>query len=62
MANYSKYKVKLKVQPLVGEIPWSHNLIILDRTKNAYENNIMKKHIYFLKFDFIFYEKGGFNG
>ena len=34
---YSTYENKPKLQPLVGEIPWSHNLIILDKTKNDYE-------------------------
>ena len=34
---YITYKNKPKLQPLVGEIPWSHNLIILDKTKNDYE-------------------------
>ena len=34
---YIEYKGKPKVQPLVAQIPWSHNLIILDKTKNDYE-------------------------
>jgi predicted nuclease of restriction endonuclease-like (RecB) superfamily len=34
---YLEYKDKPKVQPLVAQIPWSHNLIILDKTKNDYE-------------------------
>ncbi|MCK4359758.1 MAG: DUF1016 domain-containing protein, partial [Candidatus Cloacimonetes bacterium] len=34
---YLEYKEKTKVQPLVAQIPWSHNLIILDKTKNDYE-------------------------
>lgn len=34
---YVEYKNKPKVQPLVAQIPWSHNLIILDKTKNDYE-------------------------
>ena len=34
---YLEYKEKTKVQPLVAQIPWSHNLIILDRTKSDYE-------------------------
>jgi len=34
---YLEYEDKPKVQPLVAQIPWSHNLIILDKTKNDYE-------------------------
>lgn len=34
---YAEYKDKPKVQPLVAQIPWSHNLIILDKTKSDYE-------------------------
>jgi len=34
---YLEYKNKQKVQPLVAQIPWSHNLIILDKTKSDYE-------------------------
>jgi len=34
---YLEYKGKPKMQPLVAQIPWSHNLIILDKTKNDYE-------------------------
>jgi len=34
---YITYRDKSKLQPLVGEIPWSHNLIILDKAKNDYE-------------------------
>ena len=34
---YITYKNNSKLQPLVGEIPWSHNLIILDKTKSDYE-------------------------
>ena len=34
---YLEYRDKPKVQPLVAQIPWSHNLIILDKTKNDYE-------------------------
>jgi len=34
---YVEYKDKPKVQPVVAQIPWSHNLIILDKTKNDYE-------------------------
>jgi len=34
---YLEYKDKPKVQPLVAQIPWSHNLIILDKIKNDYE-------------------------
>jgi predicted nuclease of restriction endonuclease-like (RecB) superfamily len=34
---YIEYKGKPKVQPLVAQIPWSHNLVILDKTKNDYE-------------------------
>ena len=31
---YSTYSDKSKLQPLVAEIGWSHNLIILDRCKD----------------------------
>ncbi len=34
---YLEYKDSPKMQPLVAQIPWSHNLIILDKTKNDYE-------------------------
>jgi predicted nuclease of restriction endonuclease-like (RecB) superfamily len=34
---YIEYKDKPKVQPLVAQIPWSHNLILLDKTKSDYE-------------------------
>ncbi len=34
---YLEYRDKPKVQPLVAQIPWSHNLIILDKIKNDYE-------------------------
>lgn len=34
---YLEYKDRLKVQPLVAQIPWSHNLIIIDKTKSDYE-------------------------
>ena len=34
---YIEYKDKPKVQPLVAQIPWSHNLVILDKTKSDYE-------------------------
>lgn len=34
---YLEYKDKTKMQPLVAQIPWSHNLILLDKTKNDYE-------------------------
>ena len=34
---YLEYKDNPKVQPLVAQITWSHNLIILDKTKNDYE-------------------------
>ena len=34
---YLEYRDKPKVQPLVAQIPWSHNLIILGKTKNDYE-------------------------
>ncbi len=34
---YLEYKDNPKMQPLVAQIPWSHNLIILDKTKNDYE-------------------------
>ena len=34
---YLEYKEKSKVQPMVAQIPWSHNLIILDKIKNNYE-------------------------
>jgi len=34
---YLEYKDNPKMQPLVAQIPWSHNLIILDKTKNNYE-------------------------
>ena len=34
---YLEYKDSPKMQPLVAQIPWSHNIIILDKTKNDYE-------------------------
>ncbi len=34
---YLEYQDSPKMQPLVAQIPWSHNLIILDKTKNDYE-------------------------
>ncbi len=34
---YLEYKNKPKMQPLVAQIPWSHNLKILDKTRNNYE-------------------------
>ena len=34
---YLEYKDRPKMQPLVAQIPWSHNIIILDKTKNDYE-------------------------
>lgn len=34
---YLEYKDSPKVQPVVAQIPWSHNLIILDKTKSDYE-------------------------
>ncbi|NCO28291.1 MAG: DUF1016 domain-containing protein [Caldiserica bacterium] len=34
---YLEYKGKPKVQPLVAQIPWSHNLIILDRISGLIE-------------------------
>ncbi|HEC92932.1 MAG TPA: DUF1016 domain-containing protein [Candidatus Atribacteria bacterium] len=34
---YLTYRNKPKMQPLVAQIPWSHNIIILDKTKNDYE-------------------------
>lgn len=42
---YIEYKDKPKVQPLVAQIPWSHNLIILDKTKNDYEKEYYFKMI-----------------
>lgn len=42
---YITYKDKTKLQPLVGEIPWSHNLIILDKTKNDYEKEYYCKMV-----------------
>ena len=36
---YLEYKDKPKVQPLVAQIPWSHNLIILDKIKNDYKKS-----------------------
>lgn len=34
---YISYREKPKMQPLVAQLPWSHNIIILDKTENDYE-------------------------
>jgi predicted nuclease of restriction endonuclease-like (RecB) superfamily len=34
---YQEYNVAPKLQPLVGEIGWAHNLLILSRCKDAQE-------------------------
>ena len=31
---YSEYQDKTKLQPLVAEISWSHNILIMDKCKN----------------------------
>jgi len=34
---YLEYKDNTKLQPLVGEISWSHNLVIISKCKNDFE-------------------------
>lgn len=34
---YQEYSAAPKLQPLVGEIGWAHNLLIMSRCKNAHE-------------------------
>lgn len=34
---YLEYKENIKLQPLVGEISWSHNLVIMSKYKNDLE-------------------------
>lgn len=36
---YLKYSANLKLQPLVGEISWSKNLIVMSRCKDDLERN-----------------------
>jgi predicted nuclease of restriction endonuclease-like (RecB) superfamily len=40
---YSEYKGEEKLQPLVGEIGWSHNLIIIDKCKDKLEREFYIK-------------------
>ena len=40
---YKEYHGDEKLQPLVGEIGWSHNLIILDKCKDKLEREFYIK-------------------
>ena len=41
---YETYKDDLKVSPLLRQLPWTHNLIILGQSKRPKERDVRKPH------------------